>query len=96
MLALRQLLTAALQCWSRLCRCPAGFTNIDFLEAVFKGYGSPYDIVRWDVHSVSPPKPDLNALLYNADGSARYSSIFMCVRPWHSPMPATRLVQRAC
>jgi hypothetical protein len=54
-----------------------GFTEIDFLEAIFKGYGTPYDIARWDVDNVSPPKPDLTTLLWNADGSARYSSYIM-------------------
>jgi hypothetical protein len=62
----------------------AGFTNIDFLEAVFKGYGTPYDIIRWDVNN----SPDLKALLWASDGSARYSSIFMCVRPSHGTLLA--------
>jgi hypothetical protein len=53
----------------------AGWTSIDFIESTLMGYGVPYDVVRVD--SAAAPPADLNAVLYNGDGSAKYAGIYM-------------------
>jgi len=52
-----------------------GFTNTEFLEKTMQGYGVPYQIVPFD--SAATPRLDLNKLLWNADGSARFSAYVM-------------------
>ncbi len=53
----------------------AGFTNNDFLERTLQGYGVPFQVTPFD--SAASPRLDLNALLWNPDGSARFSSLVM-------------------
>jgi hypothetical protein len=57
---------------------PTGFAEVDFLEGVLTGYGVPYDVLRWDAADAA--RPNLMTTLWDADGSARYSSFAMCVR----------------
>lgn len=52
-----------------------GFTNNDFMERTFKAYGTPYDLHRFDKDA--SPRLDLVWLLWNPDGSGKYSSILM-------------------
>jgi hypothetical protein len=54
---------------------PAGFTNTDFMEDVLSGYGVPYDVVR--VNASSPTRTNYKTLLWNTDGSSKYSNLVM-------------------
>lgn len=52
-----------------------GYTGTEFFEKTLLAYGAPYDIVRWDKDA--SPRADVSALLWNPDGSGRYSGYVM-------------------
>ena len=54
---------------------PAGHTNIDFIEAVLQGYGTPYDVVALDASVAADT--NFTSLLWAPDGVARYAGYFM-------------------
>ena len=56
-----------------------GYAGTDFLEAALRGYGAPYEVVRWD--NASLPRPDLRALLWApaADGASPSTARFSAV-----------------
>jgi hypothetical protein len=55
--------------------CPPAFINTDFMEDILSGYGVPFDVVR--INTTGAARTDYKTLLWNADGSSKYSSIVM-------------------